>query len=94
MRYTCASKFAPEGQLRLQLAPFLNFPPNKSAGLSARSCVTFQVHEAILWAIIRTRMAMPRTPSACNTGLQVPSTELFEDVRVRGGGEGERDLDW
>ena len=27
------------------------FPPNKSAGLSARSCVTSQVHEAILWAI-------------------------------------------
>jgi len=32
-------------------APTGAFPPNKSAGLSARSCVTFQVHEAILWAI-------------------------------------------
>jgi hypothetical protein len=29
------SKFAPEGQSKLQLAPFL-FPPNNSAGLSAR----------------------------------------------------------
>ena len=26
------------------------FPPNKSAGLSAHSCVTSQIHEAILWA--------------------------------------------
>ena len=26
-------------------APTGAFPPNKSAGLSARSCVTFQVHE-------------------------------------------------
>ena len=33
-------------------APTGAFPPNKSAGLSARSCVTFQVHEAILWAIL------------------------------------------
>jgi hypothetical protein len=41
----CASKFAPEGQLRLA------FPPNKSAGLSARSRVTSQAHEAILWTI-------------------------------------------
>ena len=32
-------------------APTGAFPPNKSAGLSARSCVTSQVHEAILWAI-------------------------------------------
>ena len=34
----CASKFAPEGQSRLQLASFLLM----SAGLSARSCVTSQ----------------------------------------------------
>jgi len=32
-------------------APTGAFPPNKSAGLSACSCVTSQVHEAILWAI-------------------------------------------
>ena len=32
-------------------APTGAFPPNKSAGLSAISCVTSQVHEAILWAI-------------------------------------------
>ena len=32
-------------------APTGVFPPNESAGLSARSCVTSQVHEAILWAI-------------------------------------------
>ena len=32
-------------------APTGAFPPNKSAGLSARSCVKSQVHEAILWAI-------------------------------------------
>ena len=44
----CARKFAPEGQL----APTGAFPPNKSARLSARSCVTSQVHEAILWAIV------------------------------------------
>ena len=43
----CASEFAPEGQLRLQLAPFLR----TSRRESARSCVTSQVHEAILWAI-------------------------------------------
>jgi len=33
------------------MAPTGAFPPNKSARLSARSCVTSQVHEAILWAI-------------------------------------------
>ena len=32
-------------------APSGVFPPNKSAGLSARSCVTSQVHEAFLRAI-------------------------------------------
>jgi hypothetical protein len=32
-------------------APIGVFPPNKSAGLSARSCVTSQVHEAFLRAI-------------------------------------------
>jgi len=32
-------------------APTGVFPPNKSAGLSARSCVTSQVHEAFLRAI-------------------------------------------
>ena len=32
-------------------APTDIFPPNESAGLSARSCVTSQVHEAILRAI-------------------------------------------
>ena len=32
-------------------APTGVFPPNKSAGLSARSCVTSQVHEASLKAI-------------------------------------------
>ena len=32
-------------------APAGVFPPNKSAGLSARSCVTSQVHEAFLQAI-------------------------------------------
>jgi len=32
-------------------APTGAFPPNKSVGLSARSCVKFQVNEAILWAI-------------------------------------------
>ena len=41
----CASKFAPEGQITGA------FPPTKSAGLSSRSCVTSQVHQAILWAI-------------------------------------------
>jgi len=34
------------------MAPTGAFPPNESAGLSARSCVTSQVHEAILWAIL------------------------------------------
>ena len=33
------------------MAPTGAFPPNKSAGLSARSCVTSLAHEAILWAI-------------------------------------------
>ena len=33
----CASKFAPEGRIDV---PTGAFPPNKSAGLSARSCVT------------------------------------------------------
>ena len=33
-------------------APTGDFPPNMSAGLSARSCVTSKVHEeAVLWAI-------------------------------------------
>jgi len=32
-------------------APTSVFPPNESAGLSARSCVTSQVHEAFLRAI-------------------------------------------
>ena len=32
-------------------APTGVFPPNESAGLSARSCVTSQVHEAFLRAI-------------------------------------------
>jgi hypothetical protein len=36
--YLCASKFAPESS-------------NKSAGLSARSCVTSQVHEVFLWTV-------------------------------------------
>ena len=30
------------------MAPTGAFPPNKSAGLSARSCVTSQVHEVFL----------------------------------------------
>ena len=33
------------------MAPTGAFPPNESAGLSARSCVTSQVHEALFWAI-------------------------------------------
>ena len=32
-------------------APTGVFPPNESAGLSARSCVTSQVHEAFLRAV-------------------------------------------
>ena len=44
-------------------APTGAFPPNKSAGLSARSCVTSQVHEVILWAIF---FFCPSTaPSQC-----------------------------
>ena len=42
-------------------APTGAFPPNKSAGLSARSCVMSQVHEAILRAIFCTS----RTSSQC-----------------------------
>ena len=42
-------------------APTGASPPNKSAGLSSISCVTSQVHEAILWAIF----CLSRAPSQC-----------------------------
>jgi len=40
-------------------APTGVFPPNKSAGLSARSCVTSQVHEAFLRAIFCPSRSQP-----------------------------------
>jgi len=39
-------------------APTVVFPPNKSAGLSARLCVTSQVCEEFLWAIFLPRQCI------------------------------------
>ena len=42
-----SSKFDPEGQLIINASTDI-FPPNKSVGLSARSCVKSQLHEVFL----------------------------------------------
>ena len=77
MRCFRASKFAPEGQFR----PAGVFPPNKSAGLSARSCVTSQVHEAFLRAIFCPNRAssqcFSQASGASRCYARAPSSFLF-----------------
>ena len=75
----CASKFAPvRGPIK---APTGAFPPNKSAGLSARSCVTSQVREAIPWAIF--------CPSRASSQCFCQAPALVINFQLRG-----RQLQW
>ena len=56
------------------------FPPNKSAGLKARSCVTSQVHEAYLWAIFCPSRESPQrfsqAPGSSRSQLRLSSFML------------------
>ena len=65
-------------------APIAVFPPNKSAGLSARSCVTSQVHELFLRAIFAPAGHRPnvstfsQAPSASRSRHRLPSFLLMK----------------
>ena len=62
------------------------FPPNKSAGLSARSCVTSQVHEAILWAIFAPA-GHKGSKFQGSLGLAVEKNMLYTDILYTSGDE-------
>ena len=68
-------------------APTGAFPPNKSAGLSAHSCVTSQVLEAISWAIVCLSRASPQCFSQA-PGASRSQHRLSSFLLTKGGSRG------